>query len=190
MSPEKMSPKNIKWALGVSLVLNLFLIAAGIGAGVVVHHRMHDFRRPPPSSTVWSNTAKDLTPESRARILSVVKAAALSGEADMDQARTLRAQAATLAGKDPYDANAVAALSTQARVLEGKARDNVEDALIHGMAPLAANERTAVANRMLRPGFRFRRMLGKDDHGAKGEGPKGDGPRDGDPKDGNAPGSR
>ncbi len=179
-----MTAVKLKWALGASVVLNLFLIAAGIGAAVVVHHRMHDFRHPAPSSTVWSNTAKDLSPESRARILAVVKAAALSGEGDMDKARGLRSQAAAAAATDPYNADKVSELSAQARVLEGNARNTVEEALIHGMAPLAARERAAIANRLLRPGFRFRRMLGKDGGHDKGEqkadqngdGPNSDGP--------------
>lgn len=181
-----MTRDNIKWALAASVVLNLFLIAAGTGAWVVVHHRLHDFRRPPPSSAVWHDTAKDLTPESRARILDVIKASALSGEADMDKARALRSQAAVLASKDPYDANTVARLSAQARVFENSARNNVEDALIHGIAPLTANERAAVANHMLRATFRFRRILGKDEHGGNNQGPNnqgGSGAGDGRPAD-------
>lgn len=157
-----MGTAKLKWALGISLFVNLFLVAAVIASCVVIQHRMHDLKRPPSMSQAWGGAGKTLTPESQARIKAVIKAAALSGEPDMDKARALRQQASQLAARDPYDSASIIALSDQARTYENLARGKIENALIQNMAVLPANERGVIANMMLRPTFRFRRFIGKE----------------------------
>lgn len=157
-----MTPRTIKWLLGVSVALNLFLIAGGIGAGVVLNKHIHGLKRPPAPAVNWGHATRDLTPEAQARIKAVIKQAALSGEPDMEKARALRQQAAKLAGADPYDVARVIALSDQARSYEDMARSKIETALIEDMAQLSAQERETVATFMLRPTFRFRKFLEKD----------------------------
>ena len=155
-----MTSKTLKWLLGVSVALNLFLIAGGIGAGVVLNKHIHELKRPPAAST--GHPGQQLPPEAKARIKAVIKKAALSGEPDMEKARDLRKQAGLIAAAEPYDAARVISLSDQARSYEDMARGKIETALIEDMAQLSAKEREAVAGFILRPSFRFRKFLDKD----------------------------
>ncbi|MBP2157765.1 MULTISPECIES: periplasmic heavy metal sensor [Asticcacaulis] len=154
-----MTPKTLKWLLGVSVALNLFLIAGGIGAGVVLNQHM---KRPPAAANWGGHPNETMTPEAKARIKAVIKKAALEGEPDMEKARTLRKDAGKVAAAEPYDAARVIALSDQARSYEDMARGKIETALIEDMAQLSAKEREAVASFILRPSFRFRKFLEKD----------------------------
>jgi len=150
-----MVSSKLKWWLGLSLVLNLFLIT-GVGAAFyVVHTHMPDFHRPMPPVEAWRDATSSLTPAERQRIYSVIRIAALSGEPDMEKAREIRASAAVLATKEPYDVAKIIDLSAQARAAENDARIRVENALIQGMAELPPNERGTVASQLLRPSFRF-----------------------------------
>ena len=159
---------KLKWGLTVSIILNLFLAAALAGGGYVVTRQMRDAQPALPVAQAWRAATKDLTPEARLRILNLIKQSALNGEPDMNKARDLRAQAVTLAGKAPYDAVQIAALSDEARGYEDQARAKVENSLIQGMATLSPSERSLVANHLLRASFRFRYFLMKP--GAAGPG--------------------
>ena len=154
-----MTAKTLKWLLGVSVALNLFLIAGGIGAGVVMNQHM----KRPQAPAGWGGHPNDtMTPEAKARIKAVIREAALTGEPDMEKARALRKDAGKVAAAEPYDAARVIALSDQARSYEDMARGKIETALIEDMAQLSAKEREAVASFILRPSFRFRKFLEKD----------------------------
>jgi len=157
-----MTPKTLKWLFGVSVALNLFLIAGGIGAGVVLNKHIHGLKRPPAVTTAWGHGTNNMAPEARARIKAVIKKAALEGEPDMEKARALREEAGKVAASEPYDAARVIALSDQARSYENMARGKIETALIEDMAQLSAKEREALASFILRPSFRFRKFLQKD----------------------------
>jgi len=154
---------KLKWALGVSLVVNLFLIA-GIVAGVlVIQHHVHDWQQHhqgPGPGQAWSDVEAKLSPETAAHIRQLVKATALETEPDMEKARALRGQAETLAALDPYNPGGVVDLAEQARSYENMSRARVETALIQDLARLPADQRKAVAGFILRPGFRLRRLLG------------------------------
>lgn len=154
-----MTPKTLKWLLGVSVALNLFLIAGGIGAGVVLEKHM---KRPPATANWGGHPKEQMAPEAKARIKAVIKKAALIGEPDMEKARALRKDAGKVAAAEPYDAARVIALSDQARSYEDMARGKIETALIQDMAQLSAKEREAVASFILRPSYRFRKFLEKD----------------------------
>jgi len=152
---------KLKWFLGASLVVNLFLIA-GIVAGVsVIRHHIHDWpqHRGNPNQA-WDDVEAKLTPEASAHIRQLVKSTALETEPDMDKARALRKQAEALAARDPYDAAKVVDLAEQARSYENMSRARVETALIQDLARLPADQRKVVAGFVLRPGFRLRRLLG------------------------------
>ena len=153
---------TLRWALGLSLLLNLFLIAAGIGFCLVMQRHHADFNRTIPPGLLWEDASRHLTPAAREHVVTMIRAAALSGEGDMNTARDLRARAAKLAVADPYDAPRISALSEQARGYENSARAKVENALIAGMKGLPADERAAVANNLLRASFRFRRFSTHD----------------------------
>ena len=158
-----MTNSRLKWALVISLVLNLFLIAAGFGAGIVFKRHMRDFQRPLAMSKAWHDASKNTTKEERHHIYLLLKSAALSGEPDMAKARALRAQANDLAAQDPFDAAQVAMLSEQARSAENDARGKIENTLILNMKELPARERSFLSKTLLRPSGRFDRFMEKDD---------------------------
>lgn len=150
---------GLKWALGLSIVLNLFLIAAGLGAVCVIHNHMNAFHHQTPMGTLWHDATKDMTPQARQEIHDVIATAALSGEDDMSKAQALRQQAETLAATDPYDTAKINDVSAQARGFENDSRAKVETALLTGIATLPAAERAKVVNNLLRPSFRFHRFI-------------------------------
>jgi len=161
---------GLKWALGVSLVVNVFLVAGGIAAVAAVQHHMHEM----PKSTAgpaWDQVEKQLSPASRAHVREVVKTAALGTEADWAKAHALRQQAEVLARQPTYDAARIVDLAEQARSYENMSRAKIETALIQDMATLPASERGSVAGYVLRPGFRLRKLLSPGDPGPAPDGP-------------------
>ncbi len=155
-----MTAGKLKWALGASVAINLFLIAGVIGAGLVLKHHMHDIRRAPSGMQAWNDVEKRLTPQATAHIREVVKTAALGAEPEMAKARALRSEAEKMAGQEPYDAAKIVDLAEQARSYENMSRAKIETALIQDLATLPPKERGLVAGYILRPGFRIRRLLG------------------------------
>jgi len=152
------SSAGLKWALGLSLAVNVFLVAGGIAAVTVVNHHMHDIAKA-PAGNPWTDVEKQLSPASRARVREVVKTAALGTEADWAKAHELRKEAEALARQPNYDAARIVDLAEQARSYENMSRAKIETALIQDLATLPANERGTVAGYVLRPGFRLRRLL-------------------------------
>lgn len=178
MTEKARSSGGLKWALGVSLVVNLFLVAGGIAAVTVVNHHMHDIPKS-QGGPAWDDVEKQLTPATRDHIRGVVKTAALGTESDMAKAHELRKQAEDLAHAPTYDAARIVDLAEQARSYENMARAKIETALIQDMATLPPAERGTVAGYILRPGFRLRRLMSAgqpdsqphDDHGHDGPPP-------------------
>ncbi len=158
-----------KWKIliGLSLVLNVFLLAVIAGTAFVIHKHMHDFRRTSGLAAIWDDS-RSLTVDERAQVAAVVKAAALTGEPDLAKARDIRNHAAQLAQATPYDAAQITALSDEARGYEDDARTKVENNLIQGMATLTPRERAIVANHILRASFRFRYFTLKPGQGPDG----------------------
>jgi uncharacterized membrane protein len=156
---------RLKWILAISLIVNLFLIAAAMSAGFVVKHHLRDFQRPLEMQKAWREATAGTTEDERHHIYLLTKAAALTGEPDMTKARALRAQAQVLAGQEPYDAAQIAMLSEQARSAENDARGKIENALILNMKDLPVRERSFILKTMLRASGRFDRFIEKDDHG-------------------------
>jgi len=154
---------RLKWILAISLIVNIFLIGAAVGAGFVVKHHLRDFQRPLAMQKAWRNATEGTTRQERHHIYLLTKAAALSGEADMEKARALRAQARALVSQEPYDAAQIAMLSEQARSAENDARGKIENALILNMKDLPVRERTFMLTILLRASGRFDRFIEKDD---------------------------
>lgn len=152
------SKSGLKWALGISLVLNVFLVAGGVGALAVIQQHVHAMPKPAPNQA-WDDVEKRLTPETRAHIRDVVKTAALGTEGDWAKAHELRKQAEQLASAPTYDAAKIVDLAEQARSYENMSRAKIETALIQDMATLPPDERGVVAGYILRPGFRLRHLL-------------------------------
>ncbi|MFT4076703.1 MAG: periplasmic heavy metal sensor [Asticcacaulis sp.] len=150
---------RLKWILGVSLVLNIFLIAAAIGAGFVVKRNLRDFQRPLAMQKAWRDATAGTTDAERHHIYAITKAAVLTGEADMLKARALRSQARDLTGKTPFDAAQMAIVSEQARNAENDARGKIENALILNTKELSVRERAFVLGTLLRPSGRYDRFI-------------------------------
>lgn len=179
MTEKTRSSAGLKWALGISLVVNVFLVAGGIAAVTVVHHHMHEIPRS-PAGQAWEDVEKQLSPASREHVRDIVKTAALGTEGDWAKARDLRKQAEQLAHAPNYDSARIVDLAEQARSYENMSRAKIETALIQDMASLPPNERGTVAGYILRPGFRLRRLLSVGQPGEGDPQPHGDHP-DGSP---------
>ncbi len=158
---------RLKWVLGASLLLNVFLIAGGAGAGWVLNKHKDKICPPLPPGMTWEEKFGQMPEADRTRIATLLRESALSGEREIAQARDMRIQAATIAGQQPYDAAAIMAMSEQARSLEGQARAKVENTIITGLAAESPAVREKVIGHMLRASFRYRRF-------AMPDGPKGD----------------
>lgn len=154
---------RLKWILAISLIVNVFLIGAAIGAGFVVKHHLRDFQRPLAMQKAWRDATAGTTEAERHHIYLLTKAAALSGEEDMAKARDLRAQARAVVAQEPYDAARIAMLSEQARSAENDARGKIENTLILNMKDLPVRERSFILNTLLRASGRFDRFIEKDD---------------------------
>ncbi len=163
-----MTSAQLKWALGVSVVLNLFLIAGGIGAGCVLQNHMHDLHRSNQGYQPWLDVEARLSPQSSAYVHKVLKDAALGTYDDLDKARKLRSEAEDLAWAPNYDAGKVVAMAEEARSYENMSRAKIETALINALATLPPKERGTVAGYVLRPGFRLRYALYDGKHGPHG----------------------
>ncbi len=156
--------KTLTWGLGLSLFVNLFLIAALVVVLFNMNSLARRFRKPMPTDVAWSNAQQQLSPQSQAKLKAVVKAAAIKGEIDMDQSRVVRQRMIEAAGQEPYDTARIQALAEQARTLENQPRARIESALIDDMATMPVQERQAVARFILRHAFFYQKIIGRDGH--------------------------
>lgn len=163
-----MASAQLKWALGVSVTVNLFLVAGAIGAGIVLQRHMHDLHRPMRGYQPWLDVEARLSPQSSAYVHKVLKDAALDTWDDLDKARKLRGDAENLAWAPNYDAGKIVEMAEEARSYENMSRAKIETALINSLATLPPKERGTVAGYILRPGFRIRYALYDGKHGIKG----------------------
>lgn len=155
---------GMKWGLGISLVVNLFLVAAVVAMLLNFNKYSHRMHHPMPWDVAWTNAQQQLSPQTQAHLKDVVKGAALQGEIDMDQSRIVRQRMIDAAGQDPYDTARIEALAAQARTLEEQPRARIENALIEDMATMPVKERQAVARFILQHGFIYQKIIGHDRH--------------------------
>lgn len=144
---------NLKTALILSVVVNLFLVASMLGAGFVLMRHLMVMKPQMDKTLVWSQKVPegegpDMT------VFELAKDAAKVGEADMKTAMGYRAEALALAGKEPFDKVAIVALTEKARQSELAARQKVETAMIEKLASEPKEVRQKVMTHMMRPGFR------------------------------------
>lgn len=164
---------NLKVALAVSIFVNLFLLTAAIGAGVVFGRHMHDLRDQMPREMKWDrHKGRDHAHDEK--IFGMINEVAALGEADMQKAMALRGEALKVAQVDPFDKAKVLDLNAKARASENSAREKVETAIVEKLASQPKEVRAAILGRMMRPGFRHRTMR-RVVMTCHSEGPKGDG---------------
>lgn len=127
-----------------SLVLNLFLIGAGVGAAIYGRRLLHDYagERPP---TPLAIAARSLAPAVRERLKAHMRGEALKVRPDFDAARQARNQAAQLAAAPVFDRNAVTERLAEARQDETRARLALEAALLDFMQTASPEDRARLA---------------------------------------------
>jgi uncharacterized membrane protein len=133
-----------KIALAISLVLNLFLIGAGVSAFVFRERLLHDLHglRPPTPLNV---AARALDPDVRAKLRDAMRSAALTAKPDFVAAREARMKAAELAAAPTYDRAAVKAELVEARNSETHGRGLLDDRLLDFMGTLPPDQRAKLA---------------------------------------------
>ncbi|HYF23922.1 MAG TPA: periplasmic heavy metal sensor [Caulobacteraceae bacterium] len=150
-----MSSRTGRTLLAASLVLNLFLLGAGIG-GAVMFDRFKErehARRAPALHAAMS----DLPPERQEALRAVVRQAALAARPDFREARQARRRAAELAAAPSFDPAGVRAELARARDAELRGRLKLENGLIGAMQDLDASGRAAIAPALARSPGKARR---------------------------------
>jgi len=160
-----MMDRRAKTILIASLVANLFLAGALVGALVVgsrmIHERTEVRRGDRPG--VWS-AVQAIPPERRQMLREVMREQAREAGPDLQAGREARQAAARLIAEPVYDAVAVAAALERAREFDAQARAKVDAGLAKRLGQLTPEERATFASVMTR-GPRG---------GGPGRGPRGD----------------
>jgi uncharacterized membrane protein len=136
-----MSSRTLKVALIASLVLNLFLIGAGISAGIMLRQTLRDRTLATPLFVA----ARTLDPQTQARLRDHMRANALKAAPDFMEAREARRKAAALAAAPNFDQNAVMAELERADKAADRGRDKLQGAVLSFMKDLPAADRATLA---------------------------------------------
>ncbi|MBS0295459.1 MAG: periplasmic heavy metal sensor [Proteobacteria bacterium] len=134
----------MKLLLGISLVLNVFLLGAAASAVVFGKRWMHEHRelgQPSPLTIA----ARSLDPAAHETLKTKMRAEALVVRPDLLAAREARRQAAELAAAPTFDRAAVAAKLAEARTDETRARVALEGTLLDVMQSLTPDQRAKLA---------------------------------------------
>jgi len=149
-----MSSRTTRILLAASLVLNLFLLGAGVG-GAVMFDRFRD-REHARRAPALHAAMRELPAERQEALKAVVREAALAARPDFREARQARRRAAELAAAPVFDPVAVRAELTRARDAELRGRAKLEGGLLSAMQGMDAQSRAAVAPALSRPGGKAR----------------------------------
>ncbi len=136
----------VKILLGVSLVLNLFVI--GAVAGVLVIGRQALARA--GGGDPLMNAADALAPEQRAAFRAMIGPMLRSLRPDLRDARIARRDAMARFQVQPFDRAAASADFARARADDAAARGRVEEALLDFAAKLPPDQRAAFAKGLTR----------------------------------------
>lgn len=134
----------VKILLGVSLVLNLFVI--GAVAGVLIIRQQALARAGDP----LMSAADALTPDRREAFRAMIGPTLLSLRPQLRDARMARHDAVARFQAQPFDRAAASADFARARADDAAARGQVEDALLDFAAKLPPDQRAAFAKGLTR----------------------------------------
>ena len=149
-----MTPRTMKTRLAASVALNLFAVAAGTTLFVTranVEHRLenqHRALRDRPFQAV----IEEMDPQVRERVRDTLRASALAGRPDFDEARLKRREAVALAGSAEFDPARVIALLEQSRTAELRGRARLEADAVALLETLEPADRAALSEIMTRRG--------------------------------------
>jgi len=184
-----MSPRALKIGLALSLVLNIFLLAAVGGAILMRHKLMENGRADRPNSII--SLSKDMPPQSRKAMRRVLREAVSATMPDLKAAHDARIAAAdSLAAAKP-DRALIDSNLQKAREAEMRARAGMETAAVSYALTVNPDDRALIAESFRRPPpsamrrggsgpmMGHRRGHGPDDRGpdAAGSGDRGPGDR-------------
>lgn len=142
-----MASKKLKIALSASLVLNVFLIAGGATFWWSNNQSstMTDVSRTPRLSVPAVELVQTRSPKVAEKVLSDLRAVALTAREDFDEARSTRHAAINMAASDKFSASEVAALLEQSRASEIRGRGRLESGAVEVLASLEPADRKALA---------------------------------------------
>lgn len=142
-----MSGKGLKIALGVSVVLNVFLLAGGVTFWATDRYtdKATDEVRTPRLSVPAVELIKTRPPEVADRVLADLRAVAMTARGDFHEARISRREAIDITASDDFDGATVAALLERSRASEIRGRGRLESGAVEVLAKLEAEDRKALA---------------------------------------------
>jgi uncharacterized membrane protein len=176
-----MSQRSLTIALIVSLVVNVFVIGAVVGAFGMRHKVETESMRPPRSGNPIMRVTEQLPEDLRARYMARMRAEGQNNRAKMAEARAARGEAMQAMSAETYDPAAAAAALARAREAEMVTRTSIEGAIVDFSRNLTQEQRRLIAQSLRGgPGGRGPR------DGRRGDGPRGE--RGGGPeRDGGGP---
>lgn len=164
-----MTSRTLKIALAASVALNLFAVAAGASLLVTraqVEKRVEDQHRPPRTSSPMLLIGQ-LDPAVRDRVRDTLRASALAGRPDFEEARQKRREAARIASSDTFDSARVNSLLAESREAEFRGRSRLEGDAVAVLDTLEPADRKALSEILTRRG----RVVVRGDNEKKGPPP-------------------
>jgi uncharacterized membrane protein len=187
-----MSPRALKIGLALSLVLNIFLLAA-VGGAILMRHKLMENRRADRPNSIIS-LSKDMPPQSRKAMRRVLREAVSATMPDLKAAHDARIAAAdSLAAAKP-DRALIDSNLQKAREAEMRARAGMETAAVSYALTVNPDDRALIAESFRRPppsamrrGGSGPMMSHRRGHGPDARGPDAPGPGDPGPGDRRSP---
>ena len=149
-----MTSRNLKIALAVSVALNVFAIAGGATAALLMNRveKRVEAQHRPGRDEPFRDIVGSLDPEVRDRVHATLRASALAARPDFEAARSDRRQAIALSEAPTLDQAAVSALLERSRQSEMKGRARLERDSVTLLSTLDPDDRKALAVLLNRQG--------------------------------------
>jgi uncharacterized membrane protein len=147
-----MSARNLKLALGVSVVLNVFLLAGGAAFWWSSQEaaKQAEADRTPPLSVPAVELVNTRSPEVAEKVLTEMRQIAMSAHEDYQEARTARREAIDITASDQFDTARVSGLLEQSRASEMRGRARLESGVVDMLSRLNVEDRKALATLLSR----------------------------------------
>ncbi|MFN3352435.1 MAG: periplasmic heavy metal sensor [Brevundimonas sp.] len=141
-----MKPRLLGILLAISLALNAFAVAGGVAAWMQwkeIESRVSE--RLPRRGGPFGAALAQLEPETRDRVLTSMREAALEARPDFEAARAARREAVALSQAETFDPEAVAGLLARSREAELRGRARLEAAALDLFQTLTPEDRAALS---------------------------------------------